>query len=544
MDRRAFLIGAGAAAVAASCGPPDPGGGSTTSSTSTSSTTTSSTSTSSTTTSSTTTSSTTTSSTTSTTIPGGGGLPPGDVLHVVKRLTSGPTPELVEHVESIGVQAFIAEQLDPFSLDDAETEALIAGFATLTMDPAELRATYGEARRYIVAELTTAAVLRATYSVRQLYEVMVDFWTNHFNIYLRDQPEFYLKPTDDRLVIRPNAMGRFADLLLASAQSPAMLTYLDNATSRADGEHVPNENYAREVMELHTVGVDGGYDEQDVAEAAHVLSGWSVDRRSGQFVFRPDRHDLGESLSAGGDILGWRPSGEGMGDGIAFLEHLARLPQTAERICWKLAVRFIGDQVGPGDDVVQSTASVYSDNDTAIVPVLEHLFDSEEFWDSMGAKVRRPADLVPAMMRALQVQVDPTQGEGLARDVTTGMELLGQPLFSWSPPTGFPDVGGAWMNAGAVLTRWNAAQMISSGSVGAITPDFSAVIGDEPMETVGDLVDRFAHRLLFEEIDPGDRQAILDGLGKGAADPLRPEDELLYPQLAAFVLESHPAQVR
>jgi len=210
--------------------------------------------------------------------------------HVVRRLTFGPTPELLAHARAVGVDAFIEEQLSPDGIDDSDMDEMLAGFETLNLSNAEIFGSYREQPGLVAGELQAATLARAAYSRRQLYELMVDFWSNHFNIYIGDGAARFLKTTDDRAVIRAHALGRFADLLLASAQSPAMLYYLDNFLSTGDA---PNENYARELMELHTLGVNGGYQETDILPVARCLTGWTINRRTGEFLFASRDHYTG-----------------------------------------------------------------------------------------------------------------------------------------------------------------------------------------------------------------------------------------------------------
>ena len=324
--------------------------------------------------------------------------------HVLRRATFGITPEARDDIIATGIDAWLDRQLDPSAIDDSVVEERLAGLSTLTMEPAEIRSTYENGRGLVIGELTVARLVRAIHSERQLLEVMVGFWTDHFNIDMAVGPIVYLKGTDEREVIRPHALGRFADLLAAAVASPAMLRYLDNASSRADGDNVPNENLARELLELHTVGVDGGYDEDDVVEVAHVLSGWTIDRRTGRMIFL----DAWHSMDGVTEVLGWRPEGRsGRAAGVSLLEHLARLPQTAEHLATKLCRRFVADE--PPASLVERAAAAYLEHDTEIAPVVRLILTSEEFAAAASTKTRRPFELLAAQGRAL--------GLGLRRPV-------------------------------------------------------------------------------------------------------------------------------
>ncbi|MFQ5410147.1 MAG: DUF1800 family protein, partial [Anaerolineales bacterium] len=220
------------------------------------------------------------------------------LVHTVRRMSFGMSPGQLAHARDIGLAAYIEEQLNPESIDDSRAAALLAGFDVLHKSPMELLE--AEQRGRQVGDFALATLARQRFSERQLYESVVDFWTNHFNIFIRSGPAGLLKIIDDAEVIRPNALGTFPALLWASAHSPAMLAYLDQASSNR--EH-PNENYARELLELHTVGVDGGYTQRDVEEAARALTGWSIvpprgrfrpDAEPATFMYRPPMHDDGE----------------------------------------------------------------------------------------------------------------------------------------------------------------------------------------------------------------------------------------------------------
>jgi uncharacterized protein (DUF1800 family) len=459
------------------------------------------------------------------------------VLHVLRRLTFGPTPGLVAQVRASGVEAFIEEQLAPQTIDDSLVDEMVAGFQTLHLSNAEIYRQYRDQPGLVVRELQFATVLRALYSRRQLYELMVDFWTNHFNIYVRDGAAAFLKTTDDREVIRPHALGRFADLLLASAQSPAMLYYLDNYLSTGEA---PNENYARELLELHTLGVDGGYQESDILPAAYCFTGWTIDRRTGKFRFVPRQHYSGPI-----QVLEWSTPGRSgpaaVQDGIELLGYLAHHPSTARFLARKLCVRFVSDT--PPDDLVESAAQVYLDNDTQIVPVLHHIFQSDAFWASAGQKLRRPFELLVAGLRVLGVEI--TAPETAARGILRQLMLLGQPLFGWPAPNGYPDVAGAWLSTGGLLARWNMFQTLLLGRPSGVRVNLDGLLGDSLPSTAGELVDALADRLLFQPLDATDRAVLLEYIGLAESAPL-PFNVLQYkgPQVAALLLNSTYFQVR
>src|SRR5262249_33774848 len=285
----------------------------------------------------------------------------------------------------------------------------------------------------VVTELQPAKLLRAVYSDRQLYEVMVDFWENHFSIFANKDDDRYLLTAYDRETIRPFAMGRFRDLLGATAHSPAMLFYLDNwrssvprpypatATRPAGVDGGLNENYARELMELHTLGVDGGYTQKDVQEIARCFTGWTIQKpnEQGLFLYRPGLHDDGEKMVLGHKIL----PGGGIADGERVLDMLAAHPATAKFIATKLARRFISDD--PPQSVIDRAAAVFLKTDGSIRETLRAIITSPEFFSSVAyrAKVRSPLEYVAAAFRATGAETD---GD---RPVLDLIGRMGQPLF-------------------------------------------------------------------------------------------------------------------
>ncbi len=417
--------------------------------------------------------------TTTTTVPAG--LPAG--LPLARRFSFGPTPDLVAGAAA-GVDAFFDAQLDPRRSEHPATSALVldidaAWAAAATVPAAGDAAAMGARRRAAATAAWSRSIALSAWSNLQLRQVAADFLSDHLHVSIAEQPSVFLVPTYDDQVIRAGALGRFADLLLASARSAAMLVYLDNASSRADRGRTPNENYSRELLELHTVGASGGYDEADVVEVAHVLSGWSLDPNTRRFVFRSAWHDLGP-LERGGDVLGWRPSGGGVADGESFLNHLARRPATARFLCWKLARRFVSDTIATDDPLVADLATTYLREDTAIAPVLRHAARRSDRW---GPKVRRPIDLVSAALRAGGPVPTPEQFRAAQPQLRGTLDTLGQLPWDWPAPNGYPESAGAWSGAGAMIARWNAATAAGTGFGGLPLhpgPTPRGLLGHEP----------------------------------------------------------------
>ena len=460
----------------------------------------------------------------------------------------------------LGLAAFIEQQLHPDRLADTALTDRLAGFETLSMTTAELTAKYyapadalrrdqqlkrakaeaqaqaksddmmmtpqtparpndplspeqrqvQQAAQNVTNELMQAKVLRAVLTERQLEEVLVDFWFNHFNVFIgKGQVRQYL-PGYERDAIRPHVLGSFRAMLGATAQSPAMLFYLDNFQSQAPegspvlaapnnqrvadmrrkpqppiirpgqlrpapvrpgqiaaGAPLPrppqrqrpglNENYARELMELHTLGVDGGYTQADVVALARILTGWTIDRpqQGGQFLFRPQTHDAGEKV-----LLGTRfPAGKGQEEGERALDLLAQHPATAKHIAFKLAQRFVADE--PPAELVDRAAKKFRDTKGDLREVTKLIITSPEFFadGAYRAKVKTPLEFVASAARAVNANVQNAQSviQALRTD-------LGMPLYGCQPPTGYSMTADAWVNTGALLNRMNfAVQLLAGG---------------------------------------------------------------------------------
>jgi len=486
------------------------------------------------------------------------------IIHVLNRIGFGPRPGDVERVRTMGLQAYIDRQLRPEKVDDPQIAARLASLETLDKSSREIAEQYlmpaqmlrlqqrqqqqaaalpeaaapmtatpglassnaatpppaagrprdprtpeqiaaAKVERAVMTDLTEQKVLRAVYSERQLDEVMVDFWFNHFNVFAgKGQTRGYLTEYE-RDAIRPHVLGRFRDLLGATAQSPAMLFFLDNwqSSAPADAETLPpdpkgrparpvpptpriarrspvaggrqnlpeqgqrvapaaqnrrgrglNENYARELMELHTLGVDGGYTQKDVQEVARALTGWTIQnpRLGGGFVFQPRMHDAGPKLVLGHTIK----SGGGQHDGELVLDILARHPSTARFIATKLVRRFVADT--PPATLVDRAARRFHDTDGDIREVVRTIVTSPEFFSAAAyrAKVKTPFEFVVSAVRA--TGTDAPSGLPLV----AALRDLGMPLYMCQPPTGYADRADAWVNTGALLARMNFAVSLTS----------------------------------------------------------------------------------
>ncbi len=570
------------------------------------------------------------------------------ILHVLNRLGYGPRPGEVERVRRLGLRQYIAQQLHPETIDDSAVEARLKHLPMLEAPTAELvrleaearqmrqevlrrqggnlpenpgealaklppeerrqmmeryRAAFGDEKRNprrMVSDLQQAKLLRAVYSERQLQEVMTDFWFNHFNVFAGKNLVRVFLSEYERDAIRPHALGRFEDLLRATAHSPAMLFYLDNWQSvtpdlklpgrerrpgvmrpgngqpgqgplgrggfgrrqgefgrgrlgqggifnRGDGAQRPfppmrppvqggsepasppkpgaaqrrqpgiNENYARELLELHTLGVDGGYTQKDVQEVARCFTGWSIhqpfggqrrdrfarfgmpaaDVPPGSFIYRDWAHDQGEKVVLGVKI----PAGGGKRDGDMVLTLLARHPSTAKFIATKLCRRFVADE--PPAGLVASVAATFERTQGDIRACLQTLFESSEFFDPAvyQAKVKTPLEFVASTLRAAGAEVTDAQA------LTGALARMGMPLYGCQPPTGYKDVAEAWVNTGALLNRLNFALAVASGNLPGVrlpatvsSEDSKALIETLLARYVGGSVSETTHRALEEII--------------------------------------------
>jgi uncharacterized protein (DUF1800 family) len=500
------------------------------------------------------------------------------VRHALNRLAFGARPGDVARVRAMGVDRWIAEQLAPARPDTA-VRSLLAHYPTIALSADELTeaypppqqiraqqrrdgdtvfsredsAKYREAQRRaqrIGADLISSKVARAVVSERQLDEVMADFWTNHFSIFIgKGPPERYYLTGFDRDVIRPHAMGKFRDLLGAVAKSPAMLWYLDNWQSAADSgrptlalmnsvrrgqrggllsdrpgrrgarrnadmmappppqpQRRPrglNENYGRELLELHTLGVDGGYTQQDVIEVARALTGWSIEdpRRGGEFIFRPGMHDAGPKKVLGVTLAG----GRGIEDGEQVLDIVARHPSTAHYIALKLSRRFVSDT--PPAALVDRAAATFTRTDGDIREVVRTILTSPEFFSHAAyrSKIKSPFELVVSALRAVNAAPDTTPRTALI------VGRLGQPLYGHQAPNGYPETGDSWINTGSILNRINFGSAVASGRLPGISaerwPQFTQLQAAERATQVDAVIDA----LLGGESSPDTRAILISG---------------------------------
>ena len=440
-------------------------------------------------------------------VPDAVALPAGSRIdlsfHLISRAGYGPWPGDLERVRTMGTAAWVEEQLNPDSIDDTACALRARRFETMHAAPGTC---YEYRKPVLREEMARHALLRAVYSRRQLFEVMVSFWTDHLNINIEKGDCIYLKPHDDREVVRKHALGKFRDLIRASATSPAMLVYLDGKeNARAKPSDVPNENYGRELLELHTLGVHGGYTQQDVFETARCLTGWRVRTRmrKGTVYLDPTLHDDGVKTVLGQVI----PAGQGGEEDLEdVVDVVCGHPSTARHIATKLAQRFVSEQ--PPASLVHRIAATFTETSGDIRSTLRELFASEEFAASAGTKFKTPFRFVASALRAVGAD---THAHGPLIEYLTGM---GQGIFQYPTPDGYPDEAAPWM--GTLLWRWNFAFALAAGQVPSVKVPVeklvAAVGAGEGGE--GTLVERLFRHVAGRVPTPAER----DPLSRGAAD--------------------------
>jgi uncharacterized protein (DUF1800 family) len=397
-----------------------------------------------------------------------GASPSGNVVdsvgHVLNRLSFGPRPADYERVRSMGIDAYIDEQLAPETIDDAECEWRVRRLEAIHV-PAREMFEYKE--DFLREQIEQATMLRAVYSRQQLKEVMTGFWTDHLNIALSKGDCPWLKPSDDRDVIRRHALGRFPELIRASALSPAMLWYLDGRDNRkASHDDQPNENYARELLELHTLGVHGGYTQRDVMEVARCLTGWTVKGDDvwfgrGRVEFRAEWHDDEQK-----EVLGHRiPAGGGERDIDDVLDIVCKHPATAHHIARKLAQKFV--QIDPPEPAVRVTAEAFAKSEGDIATTLKTLFATEAFQQSGGQKFKRPFRFLVSSLRATAADIN----EGTA--ILDYAMRMGHVPFQYPTPDGYPESPEPWM--GTLLWRWHFTDALARNAVPGTNVDWDAL---------------------------------------------------------------------
>lgn len=518
------------------------------------------------------------------------------VLHLLNRIAFGPRPGDIGRIKQTGIDRFIDEQLHPESIDDSDLETRLEVLPTQRLASAELYQFYpppqvAEQRAaeknsppvfgrppQVTGELVQQKLVRAVSSNRQLQEVLTDFWFNHFNVFAQKEADQWLVTSYERDVIRPHVLSRFRDLLLATAQSPAMLFYLDNwlssspdarqprpprpqlppngqspkpapgATSKPgetpmtataadanadaamaakkDGSENPqsairnpqsnpapkppprkpgiNENYARELMELHTLGVDGGYTQKDVQEVARCFTGWTIDRpfQGGGFVFRPWMHDDRAKTVLGVTI----PAGGGVNDGLRVIEILSRHPSTARFISTKLCQRLLSDD--PSPQLVERVAQVFLSTDGDIREVIRAIVTSPEFNSpaAFRAKIKSPLELAASAIRAVDAD---TNGAPSLHD---WIRRMGEPLYQFAFPTGYGEDSAKWVNTGVFFNRINFAVALANNQINGTNFDPLRLVSSEVAASPDRMIRQLAGLVVHTELSADSLRAVRAGL--------------------------------
>ncbi|MEV0156141.1 DUF1800 domain-containing protein [Micromonospora sp. NPDC050686] len=447
------------------------------------------------------------------------------VRHLASRATFGPTPKVLADIRRLGIDGWIRWQLEPEKIAPTKAELKLTELSTLTLTAkqlAEQREQLNQRGAQPDREMVDATIARQIWSDRQLFEVMVDFWNDFLHVAADFDGGELHRNSFDRDVVRRHAMGSYPEMLVAANRHPALLLYLNQNDSRADAV---NENLARENLELYSVGVDGGYTEKDVRQAALLQTGRGVN--DGEYVFRPDRHYLGKVK-----ILGFsHPNASDdpvRADKVIdqYVTYLALHPSTARYVAQSLATRFVSDT--PPKSLVDRLAKVYTANRGMIRPVLMSLFSTSEFWASVGQKVRRPMEYLVATYRTLGVKPDaapehkPGDGrrtpyaEGL-RQVQDKLRELGQYPMGQPTPDGYPDVYVAWTSAGTMVNGWNEAGDLVGGWRTHFTFSKPEKLVADPPATAGAYLDALAKRLVHQQLTARERALILDVAGVEAS---------------------------
>jgi uncharacterized protein (DUF1800 family) len=447
-------------------------------------------------------------------------------LHLANRMGFGPAPGELERIQSLGFDGYVNEQLNPRigelppSLEaqlkklpsfGKNTFQLYRDYYWKMLDDEKMdksmRGLMKFAMKSVVPEWRLARMARAIASPHRLHEALVDFWFNHFNVFLNKGADRYTVPAYERDAIRPYVFGKFHDLLLATAKSPAMLFYLDNWQSVAPERMKPsaganskpkrglNENYGRELLELHTLGVDGGYTQRDVVEVARCFTGWGISppRKGGIFEYNDKVHDKGEKVVLGHVI----PAGGNMSDGLTVIDILSQHPGTARFISTQMARRFVADD--PPPSLIAHMTKTFLKTRGDLREVFRTMLSSPEFFSqgAYNAKVKSPFEMVVSALRATNADV--TSGYALANELTK----LGEPLYRKLEPTGYSTANAEWVNSGALLERMNFALALTHNRISGATvdvPKWDVAARNDPVD--------FSRSLLEQDPSPQTRAAL------------------------------------
>ncbi len=447
-------------------------------------------------------------------IPGYFHQPPKDIaerwgtpsVRLARRITMGLTAQDADMARQRGFSGYLEYQLNAAAIDDSAADAFVA--TTYPQTGMAVEQLYNLNANLVINQLQQATLFRAAFSMRQLQERMVEFWNDHFNISLHKVG--YLKTVDDREVIRKNALGKFPDILRASAHSAAMLVYLDNNTNRAPKV---NQNYARELLELHTLGVDGGYTQEDVNEVARCFSGWGITGR-GNFAFDPSGHDNGSKTFLGQTIAaGTAGSAAGINDGENVLNYLVNSPTTAKFISSKMIAWLL--RYDPWPSQIAAVSDVYLKTGGSIPEMIRAILTPDNIAGA-PAKHKRPFHFAVSALRGLNPTV-----KGVAAISGTQLFNMGMQSFFWETPDGYPDDVAYW--AGAMMQRWNYGDYVTALAAGEIIVD---VVPFRATDTVDGITAAINRALFGGELPTRTETRIKSYLGAAAITNTRVREAL------------------
>lgn len=461
--------------------------------------------------------------------------------HLLRRATFGARPSDVAELDRLGIDGWIDRQLQPEAIADPDADAVQAQLPYAGASPARIwrgvdAGDFGEYSWTPMSQTAQLAIGRQLFSNRQVYEILVDVFSDQLHVPLPGD-QWHTAPDYIAQVIRPHALGSFRDMLRAAMRHPAMLSYLSNDQSR--GIRV-NENLGRELLELHTVGIGGGYTEDDVVASARILSGRAVDYKTGTLSYHPEWHYVGSVKVLGFSHANASAAG-GLEVGDAYVDYLAQHPATARSVARRLAVRFVSD--GPSDDLVERLAKAYLDAGTDIRAVMRAIFLSTDFWSSIGARMRRPLEDIVGAGRVLDVKPGADTPGALGALYATVNADYHAP-YQWPSPNGYPDVAAAWLSAGSQISRWNVHRRYLDRGFGKLTyVDPKALQPAATGQSTSDWLAALEVRLVGRQLPDEHHRALLSGVGLTGAEPAQRGIDASR-NLAALVLDSAYFQLR
>ncbi len=455
--------------------------------------------------------------------------------HLLRRAAYGPTAKSLADVSRLGLAGWVNWQLAPAGIPDPQVDALLKrlpvpndGTPITTVNALLEAGTIDGWQQYM--SVPKSLIIRSVWSQRQLLTVMEELWSDLFNVTVPHDNTNESR-ANYQYTIRSRALGRFEDLLWGITRHPAMLTYLNNRDST---KYAPNENQGRELLELHSVGVGAGYTETDIKNAARILTGMSVDDRTGEFSYQSWMHWVGP-VSVFGFTHPNSAAGGGEAVAKALVSYLAHHPKTAQRVAFRIAQRFVSDDPSPA--LVAALARTYTRNGTAIAPVVRQVLGSAEFAAARGLKVRRPLEHVAATLRVLGVGPEPESLDSI-NSLMYQCQDMGQRPMAWSQPDGFPDRADNWLSTATTLNRWSSSRYLVEGwgTGNLVRPELAThLFGATMPKTYGEMVDKASTKLFGRILPTAHRNAVITFLGAKPLSPLTPTSSALTWRLRSWV---------